>query len=227
MFEKIPTHVAIIMDGNGRWAKKRNLPRTMGHIEGAKTLRKILEHAIKKNIKYLTVYAFSTENWKRSDEEVNALMSLFSKYIKKERKNLMDNEVRFYVSGSRKNISKKLLEEIDEISEFTKNNKKIVLNIAFNYGGRNEIIEAINAGIKNGEQEFTEEILSKYLYNNFPDPDLIIRTAGEYRVSNFLLWQMAYSEIYVSEKTWPDFDEEEFDRAIMDFNKRERKFGGV
>lgn len=227
MFEKIPTHIAIIMDGNGRWAKKRNLPRTMGHIEGAKTLRKILEHAIKKNIKYLTVYAFSTENWKRSDEEVNALMSLFSKYIKKERKNLMDNDVRFFVSGSKKNISEKLQKEIDEISELTKNNKKIVLNIAFNYGGRNEIIEAINAGIKNGEQEFTEEILSKYLYNNFPDPDLIIRTAGEYRISNFLIWQMAYSEIYVAEKTWPDFDEDEFDKAIEDFSKRERKFGGV
>ena len=227
MEKQIPNHIAIIMDGNGRWAKKRGLPRTFGHKEGAGALRKIITHAAEIGVKYLTVYAFSTENWKRSQEEVSALMFLFKSYIKNEEKNIMENNIRFMVSGRRENVNKSLLEAIDTLQEKSKNNTGLTFNIAFNYGGRAEILDAVNRILKSGRTEITEEEFSKYLYNNIPDPELLIRTSGELRISNFLLWQIAYSEIYVTDTLWPDFDEEELDKAIESYNKRERRFGGV
>lgn len=224
---KIPNHIAIIMDGNGRWAKSKGLPRTLGHREGAKTLRKILTHASQKGVKFLTVYAFSTENWKREKTEVDALMFLFKSYIKNERKNLMKNKVKFIVSGRTEGVSEGLLKEIKDLEKVTENNEGIVLNIAFNYGGRAEIVDAINKIIKEDKEEITEESFSKYLYNDIPDPELVIRTSGEFRVSNFLLWQIAYSEFYITNLYWPDFNEEALDEAIDSYNKRERRFGGI
>lgn len=223
----IPNHVAIIMDGNGRWAKAKGLPRTFGHREGAKTLRKILTYAGDVGVKYLTVYAFSTENWKRSKEEVDALMFLFKTYMKNEKKTLMENNVRFMVSGSEEGVSPSLLKEIKKLEEETEDNTGITLNIAFNYGGRNEIIHAVNKIIESGVENITEQDFRKYLYKDIPDPELVIRTSGEMRVSNFLLWQIAYSEFYITDIHWPDFDERTFDQAIESYNKRDRRFGGV
>lgn len=227
MVKKIPEHIAIIMDGNGRWANKRFLPRSVGHSEGAKNLEKILTYANKIGIKYLTVYAFSTENWKRSEEEVTTLMGLFKNYIKNEEKNFMINNIKFMVSGREENIPLDLLKAIRALEEKTFNNTGIVLNLAFNYGGRAEIIDAVNKIISSGEKEITEENFKKYLYKDIPDPELMIRTSGEYRISNFLLWQIAYSELYITEKLWPDFDEEELNKAILSYTKRDRRFGGV
>jgi len=223
----IPKHVAIVMDGNGRWAKNRFLPRTFGHREGAKTLKKILSHAGEIGVKYLSVYAFSTENWTRPEEEVSTLMKLFKNYLKNERKDLMKNNIRLKVSGRKEKISSELLDLIAEVEELTKDNDKVTLNICFNYGGRAEIIDAVNSALKDGKEKVSEEDFKTYLYNDFPDPDLLIRTSGELRLSNFLLWQLAYSEIYVTEVLWPDFDEKELDKAILAFNKRSRRFGGV
>ena len=210
MEKNIPQHIAIIMDGNGRWAKKRGLARSFGHMEGAKSLRRALEYFTEIGVKYLTVYAFSTENWSRPKDEVSTLMKLFLKYIKSERKNMMKNKIRFFVSGRKNNIPEKLLNEIEKLKEETKNNDKITLNI-----------------IKDGKENITEEDFSKYLYNDFPDPDLLIRTSGEMRISNFLLWQIAYSELYITDTLWPDFDEKEIDKAIESYNQRDRRFGGV
>lgn len=223
----IPNHIAIIMDGNGRWAKSKMLPRTMGHREGAKTLDKILNHCAEIGVKYLTVYAFSTENWKRPEKEVNALMKLFSEYMKKERSKLMKNGIRFMVSGRREDVDPNLVAEIEELEAVTRDNEKITLNIAFNYGGRAEIIDAVNKVIASGKESVTEEDFGRYLYNDIPDPELLIRTSGELRISNFLLWQIAYSEIYVTDLYWPQFNEEELMKAIASYNKRERKFGGL
>lgn len=227
MEKQVPKHIAIIMDGNGRWAKKRGLPRTFGHKEGAAALRKIITHAAEIGVKYLTVYAFSTENWKRSQEEVNALMFLFKSYIKNEEKNIMENNIRFMVSGRKENVSESLLEAIDKLQDKSKNNTGLTFNIAFNYGGRAEIIDAVNKILKSGKESIDEEEFSKYLYNDIPDPELLIRTSGELRISNFLLWQIAYSEIYITDTLWPDFDERELDIAIESYMKRDRRFGGV
>ncbi|MEG0644373.1 MAG: polyprenyl diphosphate synthase, partial [Cetobacterium sp.] len=194
---RVPNHIAIIMDGNGRWAKEKGMPRTYGHKAGADTLRKILTSCGELGIKYLTVYAFSTENWKRAKEEVDTLMFLFKTYLKNEKKLLMKNNVKFLVSGRKEGVSKDLLEEISKLEEATKGNTGITLNIAFNYGGRAELVDAIKEIVKNNEKEITEETVEKYLYNQLPDPELLIRTSGEMRISNFLLWQIAYSEIYV------------------------------
>lgn len=223
----VPNHVAIIMDGNGRWAKKRGLPRTLGHREGAASLRKVITHAAKMGIKYLTVYAFSTENWKRSQDEVSALMFLFKTYIKNEEKNIMKNNIRFMVSGRKDNVSLALIKAIENLEEKSKNNTGLTFNIAFNYGGRAEIVDAVNKIIESGVESIDEESFSKYLYNDLPDPELLIRTSGELRISNFLLWQIAYSEIYITDTLWPDFDEAELEKAIENFNKRDRRFGGV
>lgn len=227
MERNIPNHIAIIMDGNGRWAKKRGLARSFGHMEGAKTLRNVLEYLTEIGVKYLTVYAFSTENWNRPQDEVSTLMKLFLKYIKNERKNMMKNKIRFFVSGRKNNVSEKLQNEIERLEEETKGNDRITLNIAFNYGSRAEIVDAVNRIIEDGKENITEEDFSKYLYNDFPDPDLVIRTSGEMRVSNFLLWQIAYSELYITDTLWPDFDEKEIDKAIESYNQRERRFGGI
>ena len=224
---QVPDHIAIIMDGNGRWAKKRGLPRTLGHREGAASLRKVITHAAELGIKYLTVYAFSTENWKRSQDEVSALMFLFKSYIKNEEKNIMKNNIRFMVSGRTDNVSPTLLKAIHELEEKSSKNTGLTFNIAFNYGGRAEIVDAVNKIIKSGVENITEDTFGKYLYNNLPDPELLIRTSGEMRISNFLLWQIAYSEIYITDTLWPDFDEAELEKAIENFNKRDRRFGGV
>ena len=224
---QVPNHIAIIMDGNGRRAKKRGLPRTFGHKEGAAALRKIITHAAQIGVKYLTVYAFSTENWKRSQEEVSALMFLFKSYIKNEEKNIMKNNIRFMVSGRSENVSPTLLKAIRELEEKSKDNSGLTFNIAFNYGGRAEIIDAVNKILKSGKEEITEEEFGKYLYNDLPDPELLIRTSGEMRISNFLLWQIAYSELYITDTLWPDFNEAELDKAIENFNNRDRRFGGV
>lgn len=225
--KKMPNHVAIIMDGNGRWAKKRELPRTMGHRAGAKALKKTLAHAGKLGIKYLTVYAFSTENWKRPQKEVDLLMRLFREYLKNERKTLMKNGIKLMVSGRKEGINRELLKEIEKVEKLTKDNSAITLNIAFNYGGRSEIVDAVNKIIKDGVSEVTEETFSKYLYNDIPDPELLIRTSGELRISNFLLWQIAYSEIYISDLMWPDFDEKALEYALQTYMKRDRRFGGL
>lgn len=224
---EFPKHVAIIMDGNGRWAQKRALPRTLGHREGAKTLKKIVTHAAKIGVQYLTVYAFSTENWNRSDEEISTLMKLFSRYIKKEESSLMENQVRFLVSGRREGVSKELLKDIQALEEKTAKNTGITFNVAFNYGGRAEIVHAVNTFLAEKKENITEEDISARLYQNIPDPELIIRTSGEFRISNFLLWQLAYSEIYVSRILWPDFDEKALEEAIESYRNRERRFGGV
>ena len=227
MEKNIPNHIAIIMDGNGRWAKKRGLARSFGHMEGAKTLRKALEYLTEIGVKYLTVYAFSTENWNRPQDEVSTLMKLFLKYIKSERKNMMKNKIRFFVSGRKNNIPEKLQKEIEKLEEETKNNDKITLNIAFNYGSRAEIVDAVNRIIKDGKENITEEDFSKYLYNDFPDPDLVIRTSGEMRISNFLLWQIAYSEFIFTKVAWPDFTEEEFYNSLLEYQNRDRRYGGL
>ncbi|OFL80014.1 polyprenyl diphosphate synthase [Fusobacterium varium] len=215
------------MDGNGRWAEKRGLPRTFGHKEGADALRKIITYAGKIGVKYLTVYAFSTENWKRSKDEIDALMFLFKTYLKNEEKNIMKNNVRFLVSGRKNGVSSSLLEAIKKLEDKSRDNTGLTLNIAFNYGGRAEIIDAVNSILKSGADNINEEDFSKYLYNDIPDPELLIRTSGEFRISNFLLWQIAYSEIYITKALWPDFDEKELDKAIQSYNERDRRFGGV
>ena len=222
----VPNHIAIIMDGNGRWAKNQNKPRVFGHKAGANTLRKIMEYCNKIGVTYLTVYAFSTENWKRSQEEVDALMFLFKSYIKSERENLLKNKIRFMVSGREEGVNPSLMEAIKELEEATSKDYEMTLNIAFNYGGRVEITDAVNKILKDGKTSITEEEFSKYLYNDIPDPDFVIRTSGEFRISNFLLWQIAYSEIYITDKYWPDFDEIEMEKAILSYSKRERRFGG-
>ncbi len=222
----VPNHIAIIMDGNGRWAKNQNKPRVFGHRAGANTLRKIMEYCNKIGVTYLTVYAFSTENWKRSQEEVDALMFLFKSYIKSERENLLKNKIRFMVSGREEGVNPSLMEAIKELEEATSKDYEMTLNIAFNYGGRAEITDAVNKILKDGRTSITEEEFSKYLYNDIPDPDFVIRTSGEFRISNFLLWQIAYSEIYITDKYWPDFDEVEMEKAILSYSKRERRFGG-
>ena len=227
MGSRIPNHIAIIMDGNGRWAEKRGLPRTFGHKEGADALRKIITYAGKIGVKYLTVYAFSTENWKRSKDEIDALMFLFKTYLKNEEKNIMKNNVRFLVSGRKNGVSSSLLEAIKKLEDKSRDNTGLTLNIAFNYGGRAEIIDAVNSILKSGADNINEEDFSKYLYNDIPDPELLIRTRGEFRISNFLLWQIAYSEIYITKALWPDFDEKELDKAIQSYNERDRRFGGV
>ena len=227
MGSRIPNHIAIIMDGHGRWAEKRGLPRTFGHKEGADALRKIITYAGKIGVKYLTVYAFSTENWKRSKDEIDALMFLFKTYLKNEEKNIMKNNVRFLVSGRKNGVSSSLLEAIKKLEDKSRDNTGLTLNIAFNYGGRAEIIDAVNSILKSGADNINEEDFSKYLYNDIPDPELLIRTSGEFRISNFLLWQIAYSEIYITKALWPDFDEKELDKAIQSYNERDRRFGGV
>ena len=227
MGSRIPNHIAIIMDGNGRWAEKRGLPRTFGHKEGADALRKIITYAGKIGVKYLTVYAFSTENWKRSKDEIDALMFLFKTYLKNEEKNIMKNNVRFLVSGRKNGVSSSLLGAIKKLEDKSRDNTGLTLNIAFNYGGRAEIIDAVNSILKSGADNINEEDFSKYLYNDIPDPELLIRTSGEFRISNFLLWQIAYSEIYITKALWPDFDEKELDKAIQSYNERDRRFGGV
>ena len=230
----IPRHVALILDGNGRWAKKRGLPRTMGHKEGCVTVEKTVEIAARMGIEYLTVYGFSTENWKRPMEEVGALMQLFRYYMVRLLKVASANNVRVKMIGERTRFAKDIIDGIGRLESETRDNTGLTFIIAVNYGGRDEIrraaarLAADCAQGKRNPEEITEEVFASYLDTaGIPDPDLLIRTSGELRLSNYLLWQLAYTEIYVTDCLWPDFDREELERAIVQYNKRDRRYGGV
>ncbi len=230
----IPRHVALILDGNGRWAKKRGLPRTMGHKEGCVTVEKTVETAARMGIEYLTVYGFSTENWKRSAEEVGALMQLFRYYMVRLLKVASENNVRVRMIGDRTRFDSDIVEGINRLEEETKGNTGLTFVIAVNYGGRDEITRAARRMMHDcaegrlSADEVTENTVASYLDTaGMPDPDLLIRTSGELRLSNYLLWQLAYTEIYVTDCLWPDFDREELARAIVAYNKRDRRFGGA
>ncbi len=231
---KIPVHVAIIMDGNGRWARKRGLPRTVGHTQGARTVEQILEDADHMGIRYLTVYAFSTENWSRPDSEVKALMNLLRTYMKTSLAKCARNNVKIRVIGDKSRLDKDLQASIANLEKETETNTGISFQIAINYGSRDEIVRAVrNAAerVRNGEldpSDITEELISDSLDTyGIPDPDLLIRTGGEQRISNFLLWQTAYSELYFSDVAWPDFSKAELEKAVDAFNHRERRYGGL
>jgi undecaprenyl diphosphate synthase len=222
---KLPNHVAIIMDGNGRWAKERDLPRLQGHIAGVNAVRRVTEYCKEFKIKYLTLYAFSRENWDRPKEEVEGLMSIFSKVIKEEIKELKKNRIRVRFLGKIKELPPEVKSSAKWIQEQTKNCDQLDLILAFNYSGRLEIIEATNRAIKKGK-EVTEETFREFLFlPDVPDPDLFIRTSGELRISNFLLYQIAYTELFFTDKLWPDFDKGDFIQAISSYQKRERRFG--
>ena len=224
---EIPTHIAIIMDGNGRWATAHNLPRAMGHKSGCETLEEILEDCARIGVKYLTVYAFSTENWKRSKEEVDALMGLFRAYVPRILKKAADNNVRIRMIGDKSRFDGDLQDSIDMLAEKTKDNDLMTFTYAVNYGGRDEIRRAVQKIIDEGMDTVSDEDIEGHLDTaGIPDPDLLIRTSGELRISNFLLWQIAYSEIYVTDVLWPDFHIHELEDAIIAYNKRNRRFGG-
>ncbi len=229
---KIPNHVAIILDGNGRWAKAKGMPRNYGHVQGAKTVEVICEEAYKMGIQYLTVYAFSTENWNRPQDEVDALMKLLRNYMKTCLKTAEKNRMCVRVLGDKARLDGDIRERIEELEEATKNNEGLHFQIAINYGGRDEIVRAVKclAGdIKEGkvaEEEVTAGLLDSYLdTHGIPDPDLLIRTCNEQRISNFLLWQLAYTEFYFTPVAWPDFSKEELEKAIEAYNHRDRRYG--
>ncbi|HHT63887.1 MAG: isoprenyl transferase [Bacillota bacterium] len=231
---KLPRHLAIIMDGNGRWAQKRGLPRTAGHRYGVEALRKVIEASVELGIPVLTVYAFSTENWKRPKEEVSVLMDLIVEYLQKELDELHQQNIKIRTIGSIKELPFNAREELAKAEKTTAQNSGLKLNVALNYGGRMEILEAARTVARQVEtgvlqsSEITEELFSSYLFTaGQPDPDLLIRPSGEYRISNFLLWQLAYAELYFTDIYWPDFSKEEFYRAILDFQGRNRRYGGV
>jgi undecaprenyl diphosphate synthase len=228
--DKLPLHVAIIMDGNGRWAISRGLPRLAGHRAGTENLRRVIRASVEFGVKYLTIYAFSTENWGRPPEEVRGLMRILEDVIDKELAELNKEGVQLRHIGRLERLAPTLQEKVLDAIEVTKNNTRLILNIAFNYGGRDEIVHAIQQIIEDGvpAEEVTDELVSRYLYTaGVPDPDLIIRTSGELRVSNFLIWQAAYSEWYITPTYWPDFDKEEYHRALEAFAQRDRRYGGV
>ncbi|MBR6502129.1 MAG: isoprenyl transferase [Clostridia bacterium] len=225
----LPTHIAIIMDGNGRWAKKRALPRTAGHAAGSKTFKDIARYCNKIGLKYLTVYAFSTENWKRPQEEVNNIMKIFKEYLE-DTKNFKDENIKLQFIGDRTVLDPEIQRLMQQSEDDSRNATGLHLNIAINYGGRDEIVHAVknivNSGV--GVDDITEDMISQNLYTTGqPDPDFIIRPSGEYRLSNYLIWQSAYAEYWFSDILWPDFKTSDLDRAIDDFNKRNRRFGGV
>ncbi|MBQ7430524.1 MAG: isoprenyl transferase [Butyrivibrio sp.] len=232
--KKIPQHVAIILDGNGRWAKAKGMPRNYGHMQGAKAVEDILEVARDMGIKYLTVYAFSTENWNRPDTEVSALMTILRQYLKTSIKKSMKNNVRCRVIGERSRLSDDIRSAIEELEETTKENTGLQFTIAINYGSRDEITRAVRkiaARCVAGEisaEDITEKMISENLDTwDLPDPDLMIRTCGEQRISNYLLWQCAYTEFYYAQVAWPDFDKEQLQMALDSYGKRDRKYGGL
>jgi undecaprenyl diphosphate synthase len=216
------------MDGNGRWAEKRSLPRAFGHKRGVKTAKKIIKAADSLGIRVLTLYAFSTENWKRSQSEIKELFSLIMQFINKELKELNNSGVKLRILGDMSKFPENIRTEVENASKITSQNTGLELNIALNYGARQELIYAFEEMSKQNIKKPTEEIISSFLYTaGQPDPDLFIRTSGEFRISNFLLWQIAYSEIYVTDKLWPDFTRRDLETAVSEFQKRERRFGGV
>ncbi len=228
--KKMPVHVAIIMDGNGRWAKEKKKTRTFGHKHGVDTVRLIIKHSSEIGIQYLTLFSFSTENWLRPKIEVNILMKMFSHLLDNEIKELHKNNVKVSFIGRRTRISSILRKKMEKWEEITENNTGLNLILAIDYGGKQEIADACKEIINNNlkPNEITIDSITKYMYNpNLPDVDLLIRTANEKRISNFLIWQSAYAEIYISEVYWPDFNEDEFDRALKEYSKRKRKFGKV
>jgi undecaprenyl diphosphate synthase len=226
--ERIPRHVAIIMDGNGRWAQSRGLPRTEGHRQGKENLRHILEACVEFGIEILTIFAFSTENWERPPAEVNVLMSILNLVLDQEVKKLHREGVQVRHVGKMDRVDPKLQAKIRQACEYTKDNDRLILNVAFNYGGRDEIVQAVRHIIEDGigPEQVTEELISSYLYTGgLPDPDLIIRTSGEFRLSNFLIWQGAYSEFYATPRYWPDFNRDELLKALWEYSQRRRRFG--
>jgi len=228
--DRLPRHVAMIMDGNGRWALSRRLPRLAGHKAGTENLRRVIRASVEFGIKYLTIYAFSTENWGRPPEEVKGLMYILEDVIDKELAELNKEGVQLRHIGRLERLAPSLQKKVLRAVELTKNNDRLILNVAFNYGGRDEIVNAIQNIMKDGiaPEEVTDELVSRYLYTaGVPDPDLIIRTSGELRVSNFLIWQAAYSEWYVTPTYWPDFNKEEYQLALETFAGRDRRYGKV
>ncbi|MEE0265190.1 MAG: isoprenyl transferase [Acutalibacteraceae bacterium] len=231
---QLPEHIGIIMDGNGRWAKQRNLPRSAGHTAGAKNFRTITKYCSNIGIKYLTVYAFSTENWKRPADEVNALMKLFKSYLEEAISDFKDEDIVVKFIGDKSAFSPELQKLIDENERMSANRTGMVLNIAMNYGSRDEILQAVKniaSQVKEGSlsvDDITTDVISNNLYTaGQPDPDLVIRPSGEYRISNFLLWQSAYTEYVIMDVLWPDFSEKMLDEALIEYAKRNRRFGGV
>lgn len=231
---RIPQHIGIIMDGNGRWAKKRGLPRTAGHREGVKRVTEIVEAAFKINVKYLSLYAFSTENWKRPSDEIDTLMKLLIQYINKEIERIHKNNIKVKTMGDISKLPPSVVKKVNRAIDLTKNNSGMVLNIGLNYGGRDEIIRAVKHILddftlgKIKSEDINEASFKDYLYTKgMPDPDLLIRPSGELRLSNFMLYQVAYTEFWYSDIYWPDFKEEHLYQAIIDYQKRDRRFGGV
>lgn len=230
--EILPNHVGIIMDGNGRWATKRGLKRSIGHKFGADNLEKLIEHIFKLGIKYVSVYAFSTENFKRSDEEVNYLMDLFVKMFSKKEKIFINNQIKVLFSGTKDNLRTDVIESMERLSTNTSMFKDHIFNICLNYGGRYEIcdmVKKITKKVMRGEilvNDINEDLVSKNMYQELPDVDFVIRTSGEIRISNFMLWQSSYAEYYFTDTLFPDFNAKEFDKALLEYQKRNRRFGG-
>jgi undecaprenyl diphosphate synthase len=233
--ERLPAHIAIIMDGNGRWAKRRSLPRVAGHSAGVGPVRSTVETCARLGIKVLTLYAFSVENWKRPRAEIETLWRLLRFYLKKELPDLRKNGIRLQAIGRLEALPAPVRAELESVVEATSRNRKLLVNLAINYSGRSEILDAVNSIIENARHEcrldslrIDEDTLAANLYTaSSPDPDLMIRTSGEMRISNFLLWQIAYSELYVTETLWPDFNRTELLKAILDYQKRDRRYGGL
>lgn len=228
--QRTPKHIAIIMDGNGRWAKKRFLPRFIGHQKGLSAVKRVITHCAKRNIEAVTLFAFSTENWRRPPDEVNKLMSMFLTALQKEVKKLHSNNVQLRIIGERSGFSKEIQEHIEMAESLTQDNTGLVLNIAANYGGQLDIVQAVKAWHKENPQKSIDELsvedIDQHISNaDLPLPDLLIRTGGEQRISNFLIWQMAYAELYFTPVLWPDFDAKELDAAIDSYTVRERRFG--
>jgi len=229
-FSHLPVHIAIIMDGNGRWARNRNLPRTEGHKAGSRSVKEVVETCARLGIKYLTLYAFSKENWKRPKEEVNTLWELLKEYLSKESKVLIENDLRLKVIGERKGIPYPVRRELARVERLTANNHRMTVILALNYGGRQEIIRAVKKMVRRKYriEEVDENLFSRFLDTaGVPDPDLLIRTSGEMRLSNFLLWQCAYTELWITPVLWPDFRKKDLFQAVVDYQQRERRFGGV
>jgi undecaprenyl diphosphate synthase len=231
---KIPQHIAIIMDGNGRWAQKKHLPRTAGHREGIKRVKEVVREAKKLGVKFLTVFAFSTENWDRPKGELKVLFSYIERFLNEYKKELMREDVRLNIIGRRDRVDKKVMNKIEEVEKMTGNNKSFVFNVALDYGGRWDIVDSAKRLIRDYENktisitDINEELLANYVaLRGIPDPDLLIRTSGEQRISNFLIWNLAYSELYFTPVFWPDFNKEELLGAIKDYSERERRFGKI
>lgn len=230
-YNRLPQHVAIIMDGNGRWARQRNLPRVEGHRAGAKSVQEVVETAARLKIKFLTLFAFSKENWKRPKKEINTLWHLLEEYARKQNNVLLENDLRLKVIGEKEGIPRRVRKELEKLERLSANGQRMTILLALNYSGRTEIVQACRKLLSQANlrpDDIDEDVFSQYLYTaGIPDPDLLIRTSGELRISNFLLWQMAYTEFWITPVLWPDFRKVHFLKAIIDFQQRERRFGGI